>query len=414
MGLAAEAIADKSQKWWHLSSIQLAGGLISIPVIATGSQLFMSYGLLNAILSILIGNFLVLIAGYAFICVSFHKRFNAVENAKQFIGNIPGKVLALFILVGALGWVALELQENLKILLKYSVFSKLSAGSLIGAIACLILLRGMKGIKLLCIYSVIPLFLLLSYILLRSNPNLPIQDDFAKIPSIFSLAAISVAMSPSIAAVIDYPTFFRHSKTKKDALITLGIIFSVTSILQGCGILLFNYFLESGKMFEDLLRSPYLIDSICAIGFTILSLLGSIAWNVYAASVGWESLFPIFKDRTQYAVIGLVVITLFSSLGIESFFASLPTQIDAIVSSIGGVILACFLERQFQWRQTFDKLSIKVRNTFSWFAASAAALAAGTSLAILQIDSPLSGFLIGFLISIFFALVQRLISYTSR
>ena len=413
MGLTSEAIADKSQTWWHLSSIQLVGGLISIPVIATGSQLFVSYGLINAILSIIIGNFIVLIAGYAFICVSIKKRLNAVENAKQFIGNISSKFLAFLILIGALGWVALELQENLKILLKYPIFSKFSAGSFIGAIACLILLRGMKGIKILCTWAIIPLILLLIYILIRSHPQ-PIQHNFSGNHYLLSFPALSLALAPSITAVIEYPTFFRHSKTRKDAFITLGIIFLATSILQACGILLFSYFIDSGQIFDDLLGSPYLLDAVFSIAFTILSLLGSIAWNVYVASVGWESLFPIFKDRTEYAVIGLVVITLFSSFGLETFFANLPSQVDLIVSSIGGVILACYLESKFRWNKTFDKPSLKGRNTICWLTASAAVLASEMGIIFSHIDSLFSSFLIAFLISLLFAVTQRVIKNTNN
>lgn len=99
MGLTSDALADKSQRWWHLSSIQLAGGIISIPVISIASDIFLSSGIANTILSIIIGNFIVLLVSYFIISMSFENRLNAVENAQQFIGKSAGRVLAFFILL---------------------------------------------------------------------------------------------------------------------------------------------------------------------------------------------------------------------------------------------------------------------------------------------------------------------------
>ena len=138
MGLNSDALADKSQKWWHLSCIQLAGGIISVPVISITSNIVLSSGILNTLLSIVIGNFIILLISYFIVSMSFEKRLNAVENATQYIGKTGGRVLAFYVLITMIGWVAWELISGEKLLLIFPLFSKFSSGSLIGAAAALI------------------------------------------------------------------------------------------------------------------------------------------------------------------------------------------------------------------------------------------------------------------------------------
>ena len=61
----------------------------------------------------------------------------------------------------------------------------------------------------------------------------------------------------------------------------------------------------------------YTVLNICVSAFLIIGTLGGAAWNIYAASVGWESLFPMLKGRVEYAVIGLSAIVLLGSLPVK-------------------------------------------------------------------------------------------------
>ena len=162
MGLASQALADKHQNWWHLSSIQLAGGIISVPFILIGSEVFFSQGVLGAILSIILGNLIGLFLGYFFIKMSAHNRLNAIENAKQFIGPFFGRALGFFILVDMIGWIAIGLFDGQKYLQNYEFFSRFSAAPIIGAIGSLFLLPGIKGLKKISISMIFPCFMSLT------------------------------------------------------------------------------------------------------------------------------------------------------------------------------------------------------------------------------------------------------------
>lgn len=344
MGLTSQAKADKHQRWWHLSSIQLAGGIISIPVIAIGSQIFLSSGLLGTVLSILIGNLINLVISYIFISMSFKKRLNAVENATQFLGKIGGKALAFFILTTTIGWVAWELFAGVNLLKIHPFFSKISIGTIIGTIASLILLYGIRGLKILCELTIFPLIVLLVLVVYISGPS----DDnipFLQKGKLFSLAGISLVLSSSIAAIVDYPTFFRHSKTRKDWLIALVVIFVVTSLVQFLGVFLWRLFASDNQLISHLIFSNG-VHAVIIFSFLIISMIASLSWNVYAASVGWESLFPVFKDRTEYAVIGLLATLLFTFVPLENLFILVAKLSDTVICGMGGAIIFDFINKR--------------------------------------------------------------------
>ncbi|MBP9842354.1 MAG: hypothetical protein KBC64_08055, partial [Simkaniaceae bacterium] len=273
MRLTSLALADRSQRWWYLSSIQLAGGVISLPVIGIGSHLALSYGLATAITSILIGNLFVLFISYLMIAMSFPRRLNAVENAKQYIGVAGSKIFAVFILTSALGWSGWILLSGAHLLHKHPFFSTLATGSLVGGIASFVLLIGIKGLKNLALFTVIPLLGLLAFLISDGMSEMAILP---KSSHLLSLPAIALAISPSIGAIMDYPTFFRHSKTTKDAYIAIGVIFVITCIVEMAGFMLLNSHLDPNQ--HQLLTF-----------FVILSMITGACWNIYAASVGWES-----------------------------------------------------------------------------------------------------------------------------
>lgn len=401
MGLTSDALADKSQRWWHLSSIQLAGGIISVPVISIASQIFTSSGVLNTILSIIVGNLIVLLISYFIVSMSFEKRLNAVENAAQFIGKNGGRVLAFYVLITMIGWVAWELISGEELLLIFPLFSKFSSGSLIGAVAALILLIGIRGLKALCVVSTIPLIILL-FAIMSIVETSPKDYVFHSTFSFLDLiAGVSLIISASAAAVVDYPTFFRHSKTKKDSIIALVVIFIVTSIIQSTGIFLFKVFAMDKEVIGKLLSAND-INSAFVVSFLIISMVSSTAWNIYAASVGWESLFPIFKDRTEYAVIGLAAIVLISSIHVKNVFVATATFSDTIISGLGGVLIFEFINRKRR-KVRFSIWDDKKRffySNASWFVGALLGVMAYINFIAPKSDSTVISLIAGFVIAL--------------
>ena len=371
MGLASQALEDKYQNWWRLACIQLAGGNISFPIIAIGSQMFLSNGITNAIISSVLGNFFILLVSLCFIRISSEERLNAIQNIEKFFGKKTGRILAFLILVSMLGWFAAQLFAGQAILELSPVLSKINICSLIGAVASLALLFGIKGLKVLCLICTVPLLILLGLIFAFVEPSIP--NDVLAISNRFEISisrvisGASLVIAVFIASTVDYPTFFRHSISRKDSLIAVLLIFAVTIAIQICGIFLFSLFLVDFQTVSRLISVDSFI-SYTILSFIIISTVASVAWNVYAASVGWESLFPIFKDRTEYAVLGLVATVLFNAITIQEPLLFFIGLFDVMICGVSGpVVFIFFATSVLKIPELFQHTGY---NTLCWFVAS--------------------------------------------
>ncbi len=209
-----------------------------MPILSIGPQIVVTSGVLNAILSILIGNFIILFISYALVGMSIKNRLNAVENAQQIVGKSWGRVLAFFILVAMIGWLARQLSVSLQKLNLYPFFSNFNVGPLLGTVAALALLFGVRGLKFVCVIATVTLLFLTALLLVFIEPTTPYKEIPTSIA--LDLTGISIVVTSLIASIIDYPTFFRHSKSKKDALIAILAIFFVTIAIQIAAILIFK------------------------------------------------------------------------------------------------------------------------------------------------------------------------------
>ncbi len=366
MGLTSQATADKSQRWWHLSSIQLAGGIISVPILSIGSAIFYAHGIGNAILSILLGNAFVYLLSLLMIAMSSNMRLNAVENASQFIGKPASRFFAFLILITMTGWTALQLSSGTKFLQFYPFLTNLSTGSVAGVLASLILLFGIRGLKTLSLIAILPLLfsLIMTVLLLDpSEKHLSATLDH----NLFELSGLSFVISGGVSAIADFPTFFRHSKSKTDSFIALTLSFLVIVSIQLIGVSLAQIFIFDKDSLYKLI-SENTMGSFSLASFIFISMIGSACWNIYATSVGWESLFPIFKDRTEYAVIGLVATVLMNYNIMTESFVYLTTFFDTMISALIGVMVVSFLYHR-------EKDHILLPNA-SWLIATCIGLAA--------------------------------------
>lgn len=294
--------------------------------------------------------------------MSQSNRLNAIENAEQFVGKVGGKILALFVLVSMICWLPRQLEPASQYLKILPIFSKLNIGALLGTLASLVLLFGIKGLKMLCMMCIIPiiiLFFVILFILEIETSNI----TFA-FPNRFNFSGTSLVISSLIASVIDFPTFFRHSRSKQDSIIALFVILIVTIIIQCVGIFLYHFFLLD-KTYISLLLSDGGNASILISGFLILSIICSAAWNIYAASVGWESLFPMFKDKTEYAVIGLTATILFTSVYLRGSLVTGTNVLDTAISGLGGVLVFEYLRIKFLHEKGLS--SEMLYNNISWW-----------------------------------------------
>lgn len=401
-------LSDITHNFWQLSSIQMAGGIISIPILSVGPMIALSSGIINAILSIILGNFILLIMSLAIVLMAYKHRLNAVENAKKIIGKKAGRILAFFILISMIGWLARQLSSGMDKIRMFLFFDNFEIGPLIGVISALILLSGIKGLKRISQIAMIPLvifvIIIMTYVGFKSSfPNYP---AFSKL----DLFGIAPVMGVLIASIIDYPTFYRHSKTKKDAIISLFMLFFMTVFLQIAAVFLFDISTNNNPNIMHLLMENPVICAVTLL-FLFISMICSIAWNMYAASVGWESLFPRFKGRTEYALIGLVAIALMANIQLENFLIFINSILDTFISAIGGVLVFEYFNNRLEQKKIYGKE--KIFFISSWFLAGSLALVFQNFLKKISIDGVIIGFCIGFILSAVFLKAWKIYRKTS-
>jgi cytosine permease len=395
---------DHSQRWWTLSSIQLAGGIISVPILKTGAEIALSHGIKDAFFSIVFGNFLLLLISISIVLMGFRNRLNAVENAEQIIGKKGGRVLAFLILVTIIGWLPRQLLAGSELLKMLPAFSNVQIGPLIGGFASLLTLFGIKGLKIACLIATIPLMITSLILLFVINPHV-LHYELFSIPTKMDFSGTSLIVAVLVASIIDYPTFFRHGKSKRHAVIALIAIPSITIVMQIVGLFLTHSFLTDKQMFSEMIFQNQAHAVLFSI-FLILSMITSAAWNIYAASIGWESLFPAYKRRIQYAVIGLTATVLFNAVDIKDIITPMTNLFDTIISGIGGVLVFEFLRKRISGKEisSMDQMC----NNFYWSAGALVGLLTYFDFFLSNHYSTIISLVAGFIIALIFTQFRQI------
>jgi len=410
MTQAFESGRDSSQRWWSLSSIQLAGGIISVPILTTGAQIALSHGIKDAFFSIILGNGLLFLISISIVLMGYKNRLNAVENAEQIIGKKGGRVLAFLILITMIGWLPRQLFAGSELLKMMPAFSKIQIGSLIGGFASLLTLWGIKGLKTACLIATIPLMVISVILLFIINPH-ALHYELFTIPTKIDLSGTSLIVAILVASIIDYPTFFRHGKTKKHVVVALIVIPVITMLMQVVGMFLTQSYLTNNQLFSDMIFHNQAHAILLSV-FLILSMITSAAWNIYAASIGWESLFPTHKGRIQYAVIGLTATVLFGAVDIGDIIVPMTHLFDTLISGIGGVLVFEFLRGKISQREISSK--DKLCNNLYWAAGAVVGLLTYFDFFLSNhystIVSLIAGFIFALLVTEFRQVYRRVVS----
>jgi purine-cytosine permease-like protein len=401
--MLSDSNSEHSQKWWQLSSIQLAGGIISVPLLTTGAGVALSHGIGTALFSIGFGNLIIFLISLFIVFMGFKKRLNAVENAEQIIGKRGGRLLAFLILVTMIGWLSRQLFAGSELLKMMPAFKNIQIGSLIGGFASLLTLFGMKGLRIVCVIAMLPLIIISLVLLFVIDPNV-LHTELLTVPTKLDLSGTSLIVGILVASIVDYPTFFRYGKSKKHVLLAIIIIPIITILMQIIGMFLTHAYLTDKSMFSEMIfynKSHELLLSI----FVVLSMITSAAWNIYAASIGWESLFPSYKRRIEYAVIGLTATVLFGSVNIKDFIIPLTHLLDTIISGIGGVLVFEFLRKKTSGVEITGK--DKAFNNFYWGIGALIGVSAYFGFFLSNLYSTLVSLAAGFVIAFIMTQVRK-------
>ncbi len=176
-----------------------------------------------------------------------------------------------------------------------------------------------------------------------------------------------------LPGVINYPTFFRHSRSIDHSLFALTLITLFISIFEISSI----WMILSGFH-----KSALLSQVIPLVFFIVLTLTNCNLLNIYLASAAWEAIVPRFSGAKGYAIIGLLgtlVYTFFQILDPIKFLGDVTNSYIAILGLV--LMLAFLLKIVVKHRpRPFDKLV----NIITWIFGCVAST-------IYEINYPLQG-----------------------
>lgn len=330
------------QNWWQLSSIQI-GGAICLPVIMIGQALSQTYGFSTALISIIIGNFILLLLGLVSAKMSHEKRKNTVENAQEYFGDKGVSFFALAMSISLLGWFGIQVN-----MMSLSLFDLLSIdlnnhstllfllNLCFGTVITLFALKGIRALNILADISMPLLIITLAYAFFTADKN----AQATEVP--FSLAGVSLVIAMSVAIVIDLPTYFRHAKTVKDGLISISVIFGlIIPVLQIVGVYLASSS-AGGNMLDVLKRENGSLWNLWVASFLILAGWTTNNLNLYSGVVCLDSVMKNRSDVMRTLLFGGCG-TFLACLNLLNHFEIVLEIMGILVSSMGAVIITRYI-----------------------------------------------------------------------
>lgn len=325
-----------NQSWLQLTLIQL-GGAICLPLLLLSSILVQSYGLAPAVTAILIGNLLLAMIGVITSRMSVRNRKTTMENAKEYFGTSGGKLFAFIMAFSLTGWFAIQLN-----VITESVFDffpvtatpliKISVNLLLGQLITLTALFGMRSLTLLSNFSAPLLVLTLAYAVYNNQESLNVESQE------IDFKAISLIMAASIATVVDMPTYFRHAKSQKDALIaTLALFCLAVPLVELAGVYLSLQ--KSGTLFP---KSSDLLIDLWMVSFLIFAGWTTNATNLFSSVACLQSMWPNSKETTRVLLMGFVGSAL-ACFDMLHHFESLLEFMGVAVTAMGAVVALSYL-----------------------------------------------------------------------
>lgn len=334
------------QNWWQISSIQI-GGVICLPVIMIGQTLSQHYGFLSAVVSIIIGNAILLLLGLITAKMSHANRKTTMQNAEEYFGSRGVSFFAIAMIVSLVGWFGIQLNMMTLGVLDllsvsdarevWTVLLNLGLGLLITYVA----LNGIRAVSLLANVSLPFLLLTLGYAIFSVEPKNVLESTHS-----FSLGGTSLVLALAIAFITDLPTYYRHARTSRDGLISITLICGfVLPVLEIIGVYLATGN-SGGNILEVLKRENGALWNIWISLFLILAGWTTNNINLYSSAICLQSIFRNVSEKKATLCVGLAG-TLLSSFDLLSNLELVLDAVGIFIASMGSVVLTRYLAASY-------------------------------------------------------------------
>ena len=346
------------QGWLQLTAVQ-AGGAICLPVFVIGYALGKSYGIASAALAIVLGNMLLMTLAFVSGVYSSEKRLSTIECAIECFGKKGKGLFSAAMVTSMTGWFAIQLNLMGESLHQIFPIAKGIYGSLgMGIVMTALGTRGLRGVGILANLSM-PL-LIATIVMGLAGTGVDVSTTAA--PRTLTTAGLSLVLACSIGAVVDLPTFFRVAKSRKDAIVSIVVLFGlVIPAVEMVGVILSSA--NGGGGFIDMLMGAYSSSlwNIWVLGFVLMAGWTTNSANLYSAIVSIGPVVPAASFPFRAVLVGGAG-TLLSCLPLMEGLEMILHPIGIVLTSMGAVLICFFITQE---------KTTAVQNVLAWIAGTA-------------------------------------------
>jgi purine-cytosine permease-like protein len=200
-------------------------------------------------------------------------------------------------------------------------------------------LFGIRGLGFISKWSIPLLVGTLLFVLYQSKDKVLLE------PKIFTLSGISIVIAIAIGAVSDFPTYFRHARSKKEGFLAVILLFTlIMPLIESIGIYLGTHSTH-GDLLETLLQGGGFLWSFWIACFLLLTGWMTNNTNLYSAGTNSLVLLPKLSFIQRTLLIGFLG-TLISSFNILSHFVFSLEFMGTMVASFGAVLMVSYQRKE--------------------------------------------------------------------
>ncbi len=329
MSKKQRSIEYDDQNYFQLASIQSAA--LGLSVVIIGKQLAVRFGAGTAICSIAIGNLILWLIAISIISMVDHVRASAIDNIKVYLGKYGGVLAALFLIITVLNWYALQINFSLTALNdlfhvgeQFQKEMTIRIGAALGMLAALLSIGGIRLLRKLTVISLPFLFCFHIYAMITSDKPVAFEGTWG-----VSFTAVSTAVLLLLQGVINFPTFFRHSRSKAHSFLALTLL------------TIFITFFEVTTIWMDFSAT----NTVLSAAYIIVILTYCNMVNIYFASACWGTFTERFNEPKGFAIIGLFGTMCYTFIQISTPVRFLQDLSQAYLATLGVVLIMSFLTR---------------------------------------------------------------------
>ncbi len=323
-----------NQNCFQLASIQSGGPGLSVIII--GKQLAEQYGAGTTICSILLGNLILWLIGIAIISMVERRQANAIDNFKNYIGKYGGMLAALVLIVAFLNWYAFQINfsmRELNGLFQFDLSGRqegigVKFGAALGLLTALLSIGGIRLLKWIAVSCLPLLFFYHLYWLIKPDVAISIKGTWG-----LSFPAVLTTVLILLPGVINFPTFFRHSRSKAHSYLAITLLSLLVS------------FFEISTIWMQFLSTPGKGLVLPITIFVVLILTICNLLNIYLASACWKTFVPQYEGGKEFAIIGLFGTLVYTFIQISTPVQFLMDLTNAYIACLGVVLLMAYLIR---------------------------------------------------------------------